>query len=98
MTTSAPNPALVAAAPTLIQIATDVKQFLNTTLTGDPLQIPARAAAANLVLMGQIQLLFPELAVAEEAVMLNQANTGLDGIINKLKALSAPASPTPPAG
>lgn len=39
--------ALVAASPILKAALGDVKQFLTTVLTGDPLQIPARAAARN---------------------------------------------------
>ena len=83
-TAPAPSPALVAASPYLKQALTDVKQFLTTVLTGDPVQIPARAAAANLVLLGQLQLLLPGLAQAEEGVALQQSTAGIDSLIAKL--------------
>jgi hypothetical protein len=84
MTTSTPSPELVAASPILKAALQDLKQFLTTTLTGDPLQIPARAAAANLVFIGQLQLLLPGLATAEEGVVLQQATSDIDNLIAKL--------------
>lgn len=81
---STPNPALVAASPYLKQALGDVKDFLTTVLTGDPLQIPARAAAANLVLVGKLQLLLPGLATAEEGVALQQSTAQIDSLIAKL--------------
>jgi hypothetical protein len=96
-TTATPNPALVAAAPTLEAALTDIKQFLDTILTGDPMKIPLRVGPAFLVLSGQLQLLAPELLTAEEGVVLMQASSGLDGLISKLKGIQqqGQASATP---
>lgn len=81
---STPNPALAAASPILKAALTLVSEFLTTTLTGDPMQLPLRAAPALLVLQGKLQLLLPQLATAEEAVVLTQATTAINGLIAKL--------------
>jgi hypothetical protein len=81
---STPNPALVAAAPVLKSALTLIEDFLTTVLTGDPMQIPLRAGPALLVLQGKLQLLLPELATAEQAVVLSQATTAINGLIAKL--------------
>lgn len=88
---TAPNPALVAAAPVLVTALTDMRDALTTILTGDPMQIPLRAGPAAQILLGKLQLLAPELATAEESVVLSQATGGLDSIIAKLQKLT-PAS------
>lgn len=95
---STPNPALVAAAPTLIAALTDFKAAVTTILTGDPAQIGLRVGPAIAILDNQLVLLFPELATAEEAVGLTEATSGIDGLIAKLQAIQAPAAPaTTPA-
>ena len=81
---STPNPALAAASPILKAALTLVSEFLTTTLTGDPMQLPLRAAPALLVLQGKLQLLLPQLATEEEAVVLTQATTAINGLIAKL--------------
>lgn len=84
---STPNPALAAAAPTLIAALNDVKQAVTTILTGDPAQIGLRVTPAVSILTGQLTLLMPELASAEEAVAASAATSGLDNLISKLQAL-----------
>ena len=81
---STPNPALAAASPILKAALTLVNEFLTTVLTGDPMQIPLRADSALLVLQGKLQLLLPQLATAEEAVVLQQATASINGLIAKL--------------
>lgn len=81
---STPNPALVAASPVLKAALTLVSEFLTTVLTGDPMQIPLRTGPALLVLQGKLQLLLPQLATAEEAVVLQQATASINGLIAKL--------------
>ena len=81
---STPNPALVAASPILKSALTLVNEFLTTVLTGDPMQIGLRAGPALLVLQGKLQLLLPQLATAEEAVVLQQATASINGLIAKL--------------
>ncbi len=81
---STPNPALVAASPVLKAALTLVNEFLTTVLTGDPMQIPLRTGPALLVLQGKLQLLLPQLATAEEAVVLQQATASINGLIAKL--------------
>jgi hypothetical protein len=88
-----PSPVLVAAAPVLIQGLTDLKQAITTILTGDPMQIGLRVAPAVAILEGQLTLLLPEIASAEEPVLAGQATAGIDSLITKLQALSAAPSP-----
>jgi len=87
---STPNPALVAAAPTLIQALRLVQQFVTTVMTGDPAQIPLRVAPAIAILDSQIILLAPQLLAAEQGVVLSQATTGINNLITKLEALVTP--------
>ncbi len=81
---STPNPALVAASPVLKAALGLVNEFLTTVLTGDPMQIPLRTGPALLVLQGKLQLLLPQLATAEEAVVLQQATASINSLIAKL--------------
>lgn len=91
---STTSPILIAAAPVLIQGLTDLKQAITTILTGDPAQIGLRVAPAIAILDGQLTLLLPALASAEEPVLASQATGGIDSLITKLQALSAaPAVP-----
>lgn len=91
-TTTAPSEALVAAAPVLISALTYVQQAVTTILTGDPALLPARIAPADAILAGQLTLLFPELAVAEEGVAASAATSGITGLIGKLQAIQAAAA------
>jgi hypothetical protein len=88
---STPNPVLVAAAPSLITALQEFQTALNTILTGDPLQIPLRAGPAAAILVGQLQLLLPGLAVAETGVVQAEINTKIGGLITSLQAISKPA-------
>ena len=81
---STPNPALLAASPVLKAALGLVNEFLTTVLTGDPLQISLRTGPALLVLQGRLELLLPQLATAEEAVVLQQATASINGLIAKL--------------
>jgi hypothetical protein len=86
---STPNPILKAAAPTLITALQELQTAINTILTGDPLQIPMRAGPAVAILIGQLQLLIPGLAVAEQGVVQTEVNTKLGGLITQLQAIQA---------
>jgi hypothetical protein len=88
---SSPSPILVAAAPTLITALQEFQTALNTILIGDPLQIPLRAGPAVAILVGQLQLLLPGLAVAETGVVQAEINTKIGGLITSLQAISKPA-------
>jgi len=83
-TASAPSAALVAASPFLKIALTNLKAAVSTTLTGDPMQIPLRAAPAFAIFMNQLVLLEPFLANAEVGVINTQIGTGIDGLIAKL--------------
>lgn len=89
-----PNPALVAAAPILSAALTDVKQAITTILTGDPAQIGLRVAPAIAILDGQLTLLFPDLASAEETVIETDVTSGLDSLITRLNALGSSSGST----
>lgn len=88
---STPNPILKAAAPTLITALQEFQNALNTILTGDPMQIPLRAGPAAAILVSQLTLLLPGLAVAETGVVQADVNAKISGLISKLQALNAPA-------
>jgi hypothetical protein len=92
---SNPNPVLVAAAPTLITALKELQTAINTILTGDPMQIPLRVGPAVAILTGQLQLLLPQLAVAETGVVQAEVNTQIGGLITKLQGLSNPPAATP---
>jgi hypothetical protein len=95
---STPSPILVAAAPTLITALKELQTAINTILTGDPLQIPLRVGPAVAILTGELQLLLPELAIAETGVVQADVNTKIGGLITKLQGLNTPATAaTPPA-
>jgi hypothetical protein len=89
---STPNPVLVAAAPTLITALQELQTAINTILTGDPMQIPLRVGPAVAILVGQLQLLLPGLATAEQGVVNTEVNTKLTGLITQLQAISKPAT------
>lgn len=88
-TPNPPNPVLVAAAPTLIQALQEIQNCINTILTGDPMQIPMRAGPAAAILVGQLQLLLPGLAVAETGTVNAEINAKIGSLITQLKALPA---------
>lgn len=88
---SSPNPALVAAAPSLLAVVNALQTFSSTVLTGDPAQIALRFDAAFKVLAGTVELQFPALATAEIGVVNNDINTKLASWKTSLTAL-LPAS------
>lgn len=88
---STQNPVLVAAAPTLVKAVELLQTCINTILTGDPMQIPLRAAPAAAILVSQLQLLLPGLLTSETAAVNAEINTKLSGLITQLQALSKPA-------
>jgi hypothetical protein len=80
----APSPALVAASPLLKVLLTDLKAAVNTTLTGDPLQIGLRAGPAFGILLNQLILMEPSLVAAEVGVVNTDIASKIDGVIAKL--------------
>lgn len=84
MSSPTASPALVAASPILKAALTNLKAAVNTTLTGDPLQIGLRAGPAFTIFLNQLALLEPSLAAAEEGVVQQDLNSQLDGLIAKL--------------
>jgi hypothetical protein len=92
-----PNPALVAAAPILIEAVDQVTNFVNTVLTGDPMQIPVRADAAVKIFIGQIELLAAPLLTAEVGVVQTDITGALANLKTKLQSLSTPAATVAPA-
>lgn len=83
-TAPAPSAALVAAAPFLKTALTDLKTAVNTTLTGDPLQIGLRAGPAFGIFLNQLALLEPSLASAEAGAVNTMIGSQIDGLIAKL--------------
>jgi hypothetical protein len=91
MTTPA-NPALVAAAPYILTALTDIETCATTILTGDPAQIGLRADGAFKILLGQLELLLPPLAVSEISVVNQDITTGIDSLKTRLQGLVTPAT------
>lgn len=87
-----PNPALVAAAPVLINVVNELQTFFTTVLTGDPALIPQRIDAASKILLGSIELQLPGLVTAEIGVVQSELNAKLTGWAASLKALTPPAA------
>lgn len=83
-TAPAPSPALIAASPFLKSALTNLKTAVNTTLTGDPMQIGLRAGPAFTIFLSQLALLEPSLAAAEEGVVNQDIGSKIDGLIAKL--------------
>jgi hypothetical protein len=69
-----------------------VQALVATVLTGDPLQIPIRVDAAVKILAGNLELLFPELANAEEGVVETTAVNALGNLKTKLQAIAPPTA------
>jgi hypothetical protein len=88
-----PNPALVAAAPVLLNVISELQTFFTTVLTGDPTQIAMRFDGASKVLLGSIELQLPPLATAEIGVVQSDINAKLASWKTSLTALAT----TPPA-
>jgi hypothetical protein len=84
---STPNPVLVAAAPTLITALQDLQTAVNTILTGDPVQAPARVGPAIQILLGQLALLLPGLGIAELGAVNLEVNTKIGGLVTQLQAI-----------
>lgn len=90
----APNAALVAAAPILVNVIGQLQNFFSTVLTGDPALIPQRFDGASKVLLGNIELQLPGLATAEIGVVQTDINTKLASWVTSLSALTAAAPAT----
>jgi hypothetical protein len=78
----------VAAAPVLEAVIDEMTAFINTVLTGDPLQIPLRLSGATDIFIGQVKLQFPELVSAEVGVVQTEITGGLASLKTKLQALT----------
>jgi hypothetical protein len=96
---SAPNPALVAAAPSLISAIQAFQQFEND-MGPNPLLWPGNYLPAKLKLVGALGLLLPGVLTAEGGVLVNLLNTQGNTWIKELQAVqaaaaAAAASPTP---
>lgn len=88
---STPNPALVAAAPSLIAVLQALQQF-ETDMGPNPLQWVANYPGAKLKLLGNVSLQLPALATAEGGALENLINQQTASWITQLQALSKPAS------
>jgi hypothetical protein len=84
-----PNPALIAAVPYLSSAIDELTAFVNTVMTGDPLQIPVRIDAAAKIFAGQVELLAAPLLTAEVGVVQTDITTALAGLKAKLQAAAA---------
>jgi hypothetical protein len=83
-TSPAPSAALVAASPFLKILLGDLKVAVNTTLSGDPLQIGLRAGPAFGIFLNQLLLMEPSLAGAEVGAINTTIASQIDGVIAKL--------------
>lgn len=88
---STPNPVLVAAAPSLVAVLTALQTFIGNLGT-DPAQVAVKFPGALQVLLGNVELQIPTLAVAEFSALQADANNKIGAWIKSLQA-----SVTPPA-
>jgi hypothetical protein len=79
-----PSAALVAASPFLKTALTQLKTAVNTTLTGDPLQIALRAGPAFGIFLNQLLLAEPSLLGAEAGAVNTSIANQIDAVIAKL--------------
>lgn len=86
---STPNPALVAAAPSLIAALQAIQQF-ETDIGADPTKWLLTLEPAKLKLLGALGLLLPGLESSEVSVLGTIINTTTAGWITKLQAISKP--------
>ena len=84
---STPNPALMAAAPSLILAIKAVQQF-ETDIGTDIGKWPVTIPAAKLKLLGALGLLLPGLETSEVAALGTIINTTTSGWITQLEALT----------
>lgn len=82
-----PNPALIAAAPSLITALTQLQTMVKTIITGDPALAAARALPAAEIFLAQLELLGPGLLTAELGVGATVVETKITGLIASLQAL-----------
>lgn len=83
---STPNPILVAAAPSLINVIEALQTF-NANMGTDPLQWQLKFPGAFQVLLGSVELQLPALANAEAGALQTAVNTKLSSWITNLQAL-----------
>lgn len=88
---STPNPALVAAAPSLIAVLSAIKQF-NADMGPDPLKWALNFPGAQMKLLGTVNLQLPQLAVAEGGALQTLTNNQVDSWISQLQAAVAPSA------
>ncbi len=86
---STPNPALVAAVPSLVAILKAVLQF-NGNMGPDPQQWALKFPGASQVLLGTISMQLPAIAIAEAGVVQNDINAKVNAYITSLEALTTP--------
>ena len=85
-----------AAIPTAIAALQAVQQF-NANMGTDPLKWAVNFPAAQLVLVGSLQLLLPSLGQAEGAALINESNAKISGWITTLQAKAAANAQAKPA-
>jgi hypothetical protein len=80
------NPALAAAAPSLVAALQAIQTFFATIGT-DPAQWPVKIVPAQTILLGQLGLQIPALTQAEVGAGFTAADNVISGWITKLKAV-----------
>jgi len=88
---STPNPALVAAAPSLLAAIQAVRTFI-ANLGSDPMQVALKFPGALQVLIGNLELQIPGLAQAEFGVVTQAADARLAAAEAELQKLVPPKS------
>ena len=85
---STPNPVVTAAVPEVVAVLQALQAFV-TNLGTDPAQVAIKFPGALQVLIGQIELQLPVLAVAEFTALQSDVNTKISGWISALQAKAA---------
>lgn len=88
---STPNPALVAAVPSLLNAVAALQQF-DADMGGDPTKWALNYPGAKLKLLGTLGLQLPALAQAEGAVAQQAASNLFAGWTKDLQAIQSEAA------
>lgn len=92
-----PNPALVAAAPSLIAVLEAAQQF-NLDMGTNPAAWVVNFPGAQLKFVGAVQLALPQLEVAETGALMTEINGKIGALITQLQDLTVPPASTTTAG
>ena len=78
---------VLAALPQIRAVVVAAQQLWNTTMTGDPIGIPGRFAAATVVFQGNVALQLMAVLPAEAGAVQADVNDGFAKLLAKIDAV-----------